>query len=586
MAKRKTLTIDSAAQRRDGWENLLTGVADMNRDKREAARPISRLLTYEGARSLWRSDDTAALIVEKPADDMTRKGFDVQIKAEAGDPNGASTAHEIKEATDDALKTLGAKVKFRDALRYARAYGGGGILIGLNDAAGLADLIKPVNETAIRSIDYLTSFDVRELQVLDYYSNPLAPKFGEPRIFRINPRALGIGSSVGVIDVHESRILRFMGPITSRDDVLYNQGWGDSVLGRVFEVIRDYGLSWSGAAALIQDFAQAVYKIKGLAAAVAQDREQTVIKRIKLMDLSRSYLRGIALDADGEDFERKPTPMAGLPEVLDRFVNRLAQAGRFPVSMITGQSPAGLNATGTENTRYYYDWIASEQETEVTPPAQKLVRYLFLAKQGPTRGTVPDAWSIVHRPLWQLDAKTEADKRLANAQADAVYLSNGVITPEEARKRFEGDTYSDDLHVSNEDQAAFDDVDPTEGEGDPSLTRDPKAAADPNAPALPGKPSDGGAKAQDTALNGAQVTAALQIVQAVASGSLPRDSGVSMIAEFFNLAPERAERIMGSVGKGFTPKEPTPPAPPPGAEPGGNTPPNGNAPKPPPGSAP
>jgi phage-related protein (TIGR01555 family) len=581
MAKRKTLTTDAAALKRDGWENLLTGAADMYRDKREAARPISRLLTYEGARSLWRSDDTAALIVQKPADDMVRKWFDVSVKADPSDPNSASVAHEIQEATEDALKTLRAPVRFRDGLRYARAYGGGGILIGLNDGVGLADLIKPVNENAIRSVDYLTAFDVRELQVLTYYSNPLAANFGEPQTYRVNPRALGINGSVGVVDVHESRILRFAGAITSRDDLLYNQGWGDSVLGRVFEVIRDYGLSWSGAAALIQDFAQAVYKIKGLAAAVAQDREQTVIKRLKLMDLSRSYLRGIVLDADGEDFERKPTPMSGLPDILDRFVNRLAQAADMPVAMITGQAPAGLNATGSENTRYYYDGISSKQQIEVTPPAERLVRYLFLAKQGPTKGKVPEAWSIVHRPLWQLDAKTEADKRLATAQADAVYLTNGVVTPEEVRKRFEGDTYSDDLRLSSEDKDAFDDVDPSEGEGDPSLTRDPKAAADPSKPALPGAPTDAGAKAQDTALNGAQVTSAVEIVKAVAAEQLPRDAGIAMLAEFFNLAPERAEKIMGSVGKGFKPKEPEPPPAAPGV-PGAKP----SAPKPPAGGAP
>jgi hypothetical protein len=58
-------------------------------------------------------------------------------------------------------------------------------------------------------------------------------------------------------------------------------------------------------------------------------------------------------------------------------------------------------------------------------------------------------------------------------------------------------------------------------------------------------------KAQDTALNGAQISSALQIVQAVAAGQLPRDSGVNMLVEFFSLDAARADRIMGSVGRGF-----------------------------------
>jgi hypothetical protein len=77
--------------------------------------------------------------------------------------------------------------------------------------------------------------------------------------------------------------------------------------------------------------------------------------------------------------------------------------------------------------------------------------------------------------------------------------------------------------------------------------------ADPGAP----DPGAGEGAAQDTALNGAQVQSALQVVQAVALGQLPREAGVTMIAEFFNLGAERAERIVGEVGRDFTP---TPPA--------------------------
>jgi hypothetical protein len=53
---------------------------------------------------------------------------------------------------------------------------------------------------------------------------------------------------------------------------------------------------------------------------------------------------------------------------------------------------------------------------------------------------------------------------------------------------------------------------------------------------------------QLTALNGAQVTAAQGIVQGVADGMLPRESGIQMLAAFFNLPITAAERIMGAVG--------------------------------------
>jgi hypothetical protein len=64
----------------------------------------------------------------------------------------------------------------------------------------------------------------------------------------------------------------------------------------------------------------------------------------------------------------------------------------------------------------------------------------------------------------------------------------------------------------------------------------------------------------DTALNGAQVQSALSIVQEVAAGHLPRDSGVAMLVGFFNLAPDEAESIMGSVGRSFVPQADAPEA--------------------------
>ena len=66
-------------------------------------------------------------------------------------------------------------------------------------------------------------------------------------------------------------------------------------------------------------------------------------------------------------------------------------------------------------------------------------------------------------------------------------------------------------------------------------------------------------KVKLTALNGAQVTSAQEIVQAVADRMLPRESGISMLSAFFNLPLDVADRIMGSVGRTFfspTPENP------------------------------
>lgn len=73
-------------------------------------------------------------------------------------------------------------------------------------------------------------------------------------------------------------------------------------------------------------------------------------------------------------------------------------------------------------------------------------------------------------------------------------------------------------------------------------------------------------------LNGAQISAAIDVVSQVTAGKLPRDSGVAILINFFGLSPETAETVMGTAGT----KEPTTPNPGPASDP--KPPPFGGAP--------
>lgn len=98
-------------------------------------------------------------------------------------------------------------------------------------------------------------------------------------------------------------------------------------------------------------------------------------------------------------------------------------------------------------------------------------------------------------------------------------------------------------------------------------------AAAPAAPTGPdGAPVE---NKQVTALNGAQVIAAQQIVTAVATRQLPRKSAVEMLINFFTLPRKAAEDILGDVGKTFFVEVTSGNGPGP-AGPGGNLSPGGN----------
>jgi hypothetical protein len=101
-------------------------------------------------------------------------------------------------------------------------------------------------------------------------------------------------------------------------------------------------------------------------------------------------------------------------------------------------------------------------------------------------------------------------------------------------------------------------------DGGESIAEPPAAAAAAGLPGLPLEPAAPAfdpatdlvaepARASDTALNGAQVEALMGIVAQVATGQLPRNSGVEIMVAAFPISRDDAERIMGDVGNGFRP---------------------------------
>lgn len=168
--------------------------------------------------------------------------------------------------------------------------------------------------------------------------------------------------------------------------------------------------------------------------------------------------------------------MAGLPETLSALAVRLAAAADIPVTLLLGQSPAGLNATGDSDLRNYYDRRRSDQRSKVLPAVKRIVRLVFLSKLGPTKGREPKKWGIEFRPLWTPSLKEEAEIRKLDADADKARVDSGVLMPEEiAIARYSGSRYGREIRIDVSGRKKFLEENPA---GEP---REPDPAADPNA---------------------------------------------------------------------------------------------------------
>lgn len=440
----------SKAVRSDTWSNVITGLGVDGRDKRLGADFDTTVLGFGDCEALHRADDMAARAAELPVKEMTREWLDVQVADD----------EESGKQLGDELDRLDTREKFKEAMIWARVFGGAGILIGARDGAG--DTMEPLREDALQSIDWLTVFDKRELVAVQWYDDVTSPKYGEPEFYRVMPMTMGMGSEIitrseksrglkatralgfGASYVHESRILRFNGVKLTRRLERAQGGFGDSIYNRLLDEIRDFQASFDSAAVLVQDFSQAVVKIKGLHEILAANQTDVYQSRMAAINQGRSVLGAWLMDAE-EEFERSPTPVDGLVELLEQFALRVASAIEFPVSLLMGQSPAGLNATGDTDVRWFYSKVRSNQNSDLTPKVRRLVALLAKAKTGPLKGKAPKSFDIVHRPLWSLSDLEEAQRRAAIATADDLYVNNGTVTPEEvAATRFGGSKFNGD----------------------------------------------------------------------------------------------------------------------------------------------
>jgi len=555
----------------DGWTSLLTGVGVATRDKRSQTTFAADVLTDPDAMELWRGDDLAARAVELWPREMLREGWELCVQDEAH--------KDIAETVGQRCDELRFNERLREALEFCRAYGGGAVLLGINDGGAPNE---PVNMKTVRSVDWLTTLEPRELVPLWYYSNPLGPKFGEPEVWQLNPSTSG-PSREGKVPVqgtriHESRLIIFNGIKVTRMQVSTRAFWGDSQLSRVWRVLRDFNAALDAAGILVTDFAQAVWKIADLAALVNASNSEALRTRMLAMEMSRSVLKAVVIGAD-EEFERKSTPVTGLPELIDRFATRLCAAFDAPLTLIFGESPGGLNATGASDIRFFYDRVAAQQTTTLQPEIKRFISLLFAAAR-----VEPKSWSIQFRPLWQESAKEQAESRKIQAESDQIYMMNQVLTPEEVRRsRYGGDEYSYETQIESEAATS-----PLDAYIDPALA-DPAAMLPPGvvpppapAPAPttrnPGDitnpigsagPAVGGTEVQKLAMNGAQVSALVDVIARVAAGELSRESGAAILTVCFPVDDAQALLLLGP--ENFEPVKPEPPPMPPGA--GGGFPP-------------
>jgi hypothetical protein len=110
-----------------------------------------------------------------------------------------------------------------------------------------------------------------------------------------------------------------------------------------------------------------------------------------------------------------------------------------------------MNSTGESDDNNWGDVVNDYRRNHVRGLLMRLIGILLASREGPTKGKVPDEWSIAFPPLEEMDDNERADIRLKTAQADHIYVEDEVLVPEEvATSRFRPEGFSTETQVDLE----------------------------------------------------------------------------------------------------------------------------------------
>lgn len=437
--------------RNDGWASSLTGVGT-SRDKVESYHfSVNKRLTSKEEEDLYHDDDTANFVCNAYPEESLSRGFCVKLGIDEEsryDIDSLDNVRQVEFEIHSSMEKLDFTHKVVDALVWGNVFGGAAILPGIDD--GAIDMAEPLNEENIKSIDFVNVIDSQYIQPLTWYTNPTEAKFGSPMTYLITPEVASTSAAAAMTatEVHETRLVLVGGVRTSNERKRENNGWDDSRLQRMHRILQSWGLSWQLLTHLMQDAQQGVFKMDGLIDALSSQESDLIHKRLALLDASRSLVRATVLDAESETFERQEFDWAGTKEPFELLMMRLSQASGIPVTILMGRSPAGQNATGESDFRAWYDRVSVYQQNAVKPILHRLVELVFLSKTGPTKGEMPEKWTIEFPALVTPTEKEKAETREIQSRADVNYITSGVLTPEEvALSRFGPDGWDGETKI-------------------------------------------------------------------------------------------------------------------------------------------
>lgn len=388
----------------DTFTNFLSGMGVIGRDKLVSSQYVTQIWTRQQLEASFRSDWIARKAITIPPFDATRAWRAWQAEGDQ---------IEALEKTEQRVQL---QLKLQQAMTKARLYGGACMLIGVD-----GNMEKELDPETIKKdgLKFIHVLAPHQVVVEELEKDIESPYYGQPQFYTMRDDS----GKAGVTDVkiHPSRMVRLIGNDTP--DAMEQHGWGDPMLQMIHDAVNAAGTVAGSIATLIAEAKFDVIKVPGLTEIFSTEAgTNRIIKRFSEANVAKSVINGVLMDAE-EEWQRIGVNLAGMPEVLQMYLQIAAGAADIPVTRFLGQSPAGLNATGDADIRNYYDRIASDQSLRLTPAMEKLDKAIMRSALGTYDEEIFYNWNS----LWQIDddAKTTIAKR--KAEQAKIDVDSGLV---------------------------------------------------------------------------------------------------------------------------------------------------------------
>lgn len=297
-------------------------------------------------------------VIDMPVEDAFRGG--IEIETDELDPEEIEELHRYMEENRD-LESI------KSGLKWARLYGGGGLLIETDDD----NTREPLRPEKLRpdSVLRFIAADRWELLLLSTAVTDLG-RVGFSQ--SDHPVRNDVPYIYYTIPLHRSRVIKLMGKEAPSYIRLRLQGWGMSELERCMRDINSFVKFQNVIFELIDEKKLDIFKIQQFnEALMSAEGTQLVQKRIQLNAMLKNYKNATVMDSE-DDFVQKELAMTGIADIYQELRQNLAASLQMPEAKLFGQSSSGFSS-GQDTIENYNAMVESGVRCSAKPVLHEVI---------------------------------------------------------------------------------------------------------------------------------------------------------------------------------------------------------------------